>query len=164
MVALAGDLGACKSLLLFRRLLLPHLQSMKALVFATALISVSPSFAAAPFSQASITLPDGTQLVKDCKRQDTVTPYRLEVAGRINDRPPIDVGARPNCPATVAIVDSADVIHVVLGFTGHDRAQTLLDVGDSNTDLMQMKGMELRPGESKTTERDGIRYRVTRLR
>jgi hypothetical protein len=137
---------------------------MKPFLIAATMVLTSPVFAAASFSQASVTLPDGTALVKECNPHDVSTPYRVEIRGLHNGPSEIDLGARPKCPATLAAVDGKNILHVVLGFNGHDRSATILDIGDSDNDLMEMKGMELQPGESKTAERNGVQYRVTRLR
>jgi hypothetical protein len=138
---------------------------MKQLLLVAALGCATSAFAAAPFGQASVTMPDGSKLVKNCNPKDEATPYRLDVMRRDYEMSSIEVGARPECPATIAIQqDKSTILHIVLGFTGHDRSQTMLDVGDTDNDLMQMKGMELQAGESRTAERNGVQYRVTRLR
>jgi hypothetical protein len=136
---------------------------MKKLLLAAALGCATSAFAAAPFGQASVTMPDGSKLVKSCNPMDEATPYRIEIQRRDHKMSSIDVGARPECPATIAVQGGSTILHVVLGFTGHDRSQTMLDVGDTDNDLMQMKGMELQVGESRTAERNGVQYRVTRL-
>jgi hypothetical protein len=74
-----------------------------------------------------------------------------------------DLAARPYCPARLAAVDGKNVLHVVLGFSGHDRSATLLDVGDSEHDLEELKGMQLQEGEAKSAEWRGLQFRVTRL-
>jgi hypothetical protein len=139
-------------------------KNMKPFLVIAAMVLTSPVFAAAPFSQSSVTLPDGTQLEKQCDQRDTATPYRIEIKGLHNVSSDIELGARPKCPATLAAIDGKNILHVVLGFNGHDRSATILDIGDSNNDLMEMKGMELQAGESKTAERNGVQYRITRLR
>jgi hypothetical protein len=138
---------------------------MKPFFIAAAMVlTSSPVFAAASFSQASVTLPDGTKLVKQCDQRDVATPYRVEIKGLQSAPSEIELGARPKCPATLAATDGKNILHVVLGFNGHDRSATILDIGDSDNDLMEMKGMELQAGESKSAERNGVQYRITRLR
>jgi hypothetical protein len=137
---------------------------MKPFLIAAAMVLTSPVFAAASFSQASVTLPDGTELVKECNSHDVSTPYRVEISGLHSGPSEIDLGARPKCPATLAATDGKNILHVVLGFTGDDRSATILDIGDSDNDLVEMKGMELQAGESKTAQRNGVHYRITRLR
>lgn len=137
---------------------------MKTFIASAAFLLVSPAFAAASFSQASVTLPDGTELVKTCNQRDMSTPYRVEIKSLHSAPSEVDLGARPKCPATLAATDGKNILHVVLGFSGHDRAATMLYIGDSNNDLIEMKGMELQAGESKTAERNGVQYRITRVR
>ena len=138
---------------------------MKSAIICAALMLAAPAsaFAVAPFNQSSITMPDGTLLTKQCNQRDTPTSYRLDVFSMDHSHSTIDVDARPHCPATIALTQGKNIIHVVLGFSGRDRAATRLFVGDSNNDLVELKGMELQEGEARTAEAKGTQYRVIRL-
>lgn len=136
---------------------------MKAAVLLSALILAAPAYAVAPFTQSSVTLPDGSPLVLKCNPRDKESHYRLDILSSHTGKVSTDLDARPYCPARLAAVDGKNVLHVVLGFSGHDRSSTILDVGDSEHDLEEQKGMQLQEGESKSAEWKGIQYRVTRL-
>jgi hypothetical protein len=136
---------------------------MKIAVLLSAVAFAVPAYAAAPFSQSSVTLPDGSPLVLKCNPRDKETHYRLDVVGTHAGKISTDLAARPYCPARLAAVDGKNVLHVVLGFSGHDSSATILDVGDSEHDLEEQKGMQLQEGEAKSAEWKGIQFRVTRL-